>query len=138
MEIVILASQRACMRIVVRRLAAMLLEFPAHPAPVQIRPYQDSPIFVADARRLAGSSEIDIATFDYFEPSLVFYVGKPVPKLETANEVADFISSRPHAYVITKASRHNELRDVLVGDVDELSRHRNFLGRQELILLGRK
>ena len=107
-------------------------------APVQIRPYQDSPIFVADARRLAGSSEIDIATFDYFEPSLVFYVGKPVPKLETANEVADFISSRPHAYVITKASRHNELRDVLVGDVDELSRHRNFLGRQELILLGRK
>jgi hypothetical protein len=28
------ASQRACMRVVVRRLAAVLLEFPAHPAPV--------------------------------------------------------------------------------------------------------
>jgi hypothetical protein len=30
----ILASQRACMRVVVRRLAAVLLEFPAYPAPV--------------------------------------------------------------------------------------------------------
>jgi len=30
----ILASQSACMRVVVRRLAAVLLEFPAHPAPV--------------------------------------------------------------------------------------------------------
>jgi hypothetical protein len=30
----ILASQRACMRVGVRRLAAVLLEFPAHPAPV--------------------------------------------------------------------------------------------------------
>ena len=33
-ELAILASQRACMRVVVRRLAAVLLEFPAHPAPV--------------------------------------------------------------------------------------------------------
>jgi hypothetical protein len=32
--VAILASQRACMRVVVRRLAAVLLEFPAHPAPV--------------------------------------------------------------------------------------------------------
>ena len=30
----ILASQRACMRVGVRRLAAVLLEFPAHPASV--------------------------------------------------------------------------------------------------------
>ncbi len=28
------ASQRACMRVVIRGLAAVLLEFPAHPAPV--------------------------------------------------------------------------------------------------------
>ena len=33
-ELAILASQRACMRIVIRGLAAVLLEFPAHPAPV--------------------------------------------------------------------------------------------------------
>jgi len=33
-ELAILASQRACMRVVVRRLAAVLLEFPAHPASV--------------------------------------------------------------------------------------------------------
>jgi len=30
----ILASQRACMRVVIRGLAAVLLEFPAHPASV--------------------------------------------------------------------------------------------------------
>jgi len=33
-ELAILASQRACMRVVVHRLAAVLLEFPVHPAPV--------------------------------------------------------------------------------------------------------
>jgi hypothetical protein len=33
-ELAILASHRACMRVVVRRLAAVLLEFPAHPASV--------------------------------------------------------------------------------------------------------
>ena len=32
--VTILASQRACMRVVVRRLAAVQLEFPAYPAPV--------------------------------------------------------------------------------------------------------
>jgi hypothetical protein len=33
-ELAILASQRACMRVVVHGLAAVLLEFPVHPAPV--------------------------------------------------------------------------------------------------------
>ena len=33
-ELAILASQCVCMRIGVRGLAAMLLEFPSHPAPV--------------------------------------------------------------------------------------------------------
>jgi hypothetical protein len=33
-ELAILASQRACMCVVIRGLAAVLLEFPAHPAPV--------------------------------------------------------------------------------------------------------
>ena len=33
-ELAILASQRACMRVVIRGLVAVLLEFPAHPASV--------------------------------------------------------------------------------------------------------
>ena len=33
-ELAILASQRACIRVVVHGLAAVLLEFPVHPAPV--------------------------------------------------------------------------------------------------------
>lgn len=33
-ELAILASQRACMRVVVHRLAAVPLEFPVHPASV--------------------------------------------------------------------------------------------------------
>jgi hypothetical protein len=37
--VTILVSQRACMRVVIRGLAAVLLEFPAHPASV---PYTDS------------------------------------------------------------------------------------------------
>ncbi len=102
----------------------------------RLRPYQDSPVFVEDARRRAQSADVSIATFDYFEPSLVFYAGKKVRKLDSPRQVADFIASEPHAYVVARANRYNELRDVLMGNVRELTRHRNFLTGHDLILIG--
>lgn len=105
-------------------------------APSRIRRFQDSPQFLADARRFAESNDVNLATYQYFEPSLVFYTGKNVLVLNTSREVADFMSGHRHAFVVTRASKHNELRDDLQSNVGELSRRRNFLGREELILLG--
>ena len=63
----------------------------------------------------------------------MFDARKTVRKLSTPRQVAEFLVSHPHAFVITRANKHNELRDELPGDIGELSRHRNFLGREGLI-----
>lgn len=105
--------------------------------PAHLRPYQDAPLFVAEAHSLAKSAEIKIATYRHSEPSLVFYMRKKVPILSTPLQVADFIASDPHAYVLTRASYLNELREELRAASGERARHRNFLKGYELILIGR-
>ena len=107
-------------------------------ASARIIRYQDSPQFIADAKRFAGGDDFIIGTYSYFRPSVAFYAGKKVTVLQTSPQVADFLASHPHAFVITPANKHNELRENLRGDVSELSRHRDFLHRDELILLGRQ
>ena len=105
--------------------------------PARISHYQDSPLFIAEAKRLAAGEDFEIGTYSYFQPSVVFYAQKKVRLLQTPRQVADFLSSRPHAFVITRLKNHNELRDELGSDVRELMRHRDFLRREELILLGK-
>ena len=99
--------------------------------------YQDSSLFIAEAKQRAKSAEVEIATFRYFEPSVVFYAGKPIQTLGSAREVADFLASHNNGFVITKATDLNELREELLSNVSELSRRRNFMHGRELILLGR-
>ncbi len=106
-------------------------------APASLSPYQDSKLFVTEARRIAGTSDIEIATYGYFDANVVFYAGKKVRRLDSPRQAADFIAGHPHAFIIAKASQHNELRNELLDDVRELARHRRFLIREEMILLGR-
>ena len=106
-------------------------------APPSVSQYQDTPKFIADARRFADGEEIEIGTYAYFQPTVLFYAGRKTPVLKSPREVADFLAGHPHAFVITRATELNDLRNELRSDVSELSRHRNFLHRDELILLGR-
>jgi 4-amino-4-deoxy-L-arabinose transferase-like glycosyltransferase len=106
-------------------------------ASARIIRYQDSPKFIADAKRYSKGEDFVIGTYRYFRPTVAFYAEKKVTVLQSSRQVADFLSSHPHAFVITPANKHNELREDLRGDVSELSRHRDFLHRDELILLGR-
>lgn len=105
--------------------------------PIQLRPYQDTVLFVDDARKLAKSDDVRFATFEYFEPSLVYYTGKPVRQLKTSREVADFLTSHPHAFVIAKSSRVSELRNEMSGGYGDLIRHKHFLKGHDLSLIGR-
>lgn len=107
-------------------------------APPSVSKYQDTPKFIADAKRLAGTGDVEIGTYKYFQPSVLYYAGKKTPVLKSTREVADFISSHPHAFVITRPSELNELLNDLPSDASELTRHRNFLERDELILIGRR
>ena len=65
-------------------------------------------MFVAEARRFSKSNDVVIGTFDYFEPSLVFYTGKKVPHLKTARQAADFLSSHPHGFLIYSFNKLNQ------------------------------
>jgi 4-amino-4-deoxy-L-arabinose transferase-like glycosyltransferase len=106
-------------------------------APLTVTKYQDTPKFIADARRIAKGADVEIGTYAYFQPTVLFYAGKKTPVLKSPREVADFMASHPHPYVITRPSELTELRNELTSDIVELSRHRNFLRRDELILIGR-
>lgn len=103
----------------------------------RMQPYQDSPLFIEEAKRRAKSDNVEIATFRYFEPSVAFYAGKTVVTLDTAREVADFLGRYNNGFVITQATSLNELREELRSNISELSRQRNFMHGRELILLGR-
>ena len=107
-------------------------------APARIKSYQDSPQFIAEAKRFSNGEDFVIGTYGYFKPSVVYYAGKKVTVLQSWPEVSDFLSGHPHAFVITPAVKHNVLPQELRGDISELSRHRDFLHRDELILLGRQ
>ena len=99
--------------------------------------YQDTPQFIDEARRRAKSPDVEIVTFRYFEPSVVFYAGTPVHTLATVRQVADFLSNHRHGFVIADAKDLTELREELPINISEQSRLRNFLHGRELILLGR-
>ena len=105
--------------------------------PMKIRPYQDTPIFIAEARKISKSSDVIIGTYGYFEPSVVFYSENQVRLLKTPRQVADFLNGHAHGFVIAKVADFNELRGELFGGYGEVSRHRNFLRGRELILIGR-
>ena len=96
-------------------------------------------MFVAEARQFSKSNDVVIGTFEYFEPSLVFYTGKKVPHLKTARQAADFLSSHPHGYLIYSFNKLNQntLNETIIGGGREISRHKNFFHGRELVLLGR-
>lgn len=106
-------------------------------APPSVSKYQDTPRFIADAKRFAGGAEIEIATYKYFQPTVLFYAGKKVPVLKSTREVANFLASHRHPFVITHAKELNELRNDVLSDFSTLSSYRNFIKRDELILIGR-
>lgn len=117
---------------------AMLLAFViVGIAPPSVSKYQDTPKFIADAKRLSGGEEIEIATYKYFQPTVLFYAGKKIPVLKSTREVADFLASHRHPFVITRATELNDLRNEVLSDFSTLSSYRNFIKRDELILIGR-
>lgn len=107
-------------------------------APSDIRQYQDTPQFVDDAKRFAGTSDVQIASYSYFEPSLVFYAKQSVAILDTPQKVQEFLTRHPHGFVITKQDRfiENDLRELLIGVPTPLSKHKNFLSGRDLVMWG--
>jgi 4-amino-4-deoxy-L-arabinose transferase-like glycosyltransferase len=106
-------------------------------APAYVSKYQDGPHFGALARQLAADRPTELATYDYFAPTLVFYAQTPVTKLRKPHDIPKYFDEHPQGLLLTRADRLEDLQHELPADVTVLDRQRRFLRRHDLVLLGR-
>ena len=107
-------------------------------APAYVSKYQDGPYFGRLAAQAADDHVPELATYDYFAPTLVFYAGTPVSKLNKAREIPKFFGKNPEGLLLTRADRLDDLKPELPSDIVVLAQQRRFLRRHDLVLLGRK
>lgn len=88
--------------------------------------------------RQADPEPLELATFDYNAPSLVFYARQPLQQFYAEAEVRKFFADHDNAYLITRAECLEQFARALPADIAELARQPRFLRRgEELIVLGR-
>ena len=105
-------------------------------APVQLAPYQDSPYFAAAAQEATAFGQAEIASYDVFEPSLVFYHGRKVHRPGEPDHVEQFFAEHPMGLLLTRSDKLHRVPEDL--GLVEITRQKRFLRRHDLVLLGRQ
>lgn len=78
-----------------------------------------------------------VATFNYFTPSLVYYLGHPVERLDKPEDIAKFFAEGGDAIVASRTAFEKQ-RKHIPNDVTILAEHKRFLRKNErVVLLGR-
>lgn len=102
-----------------------------------IDPYQNSKPVLTLLRQQSGD-QFQLAVFDFFRPSLVFYAKKQVPAILEPAQVRDYLNQSPHHYLLTRDDEFHKIEAHLPEDVKILDRRRMFLRRRhDVLLLGR-
>lgn len=107
-------------------------------ASTRVGRHLEAPLFAAEARRIARTDTPEVVTYEYFTPSLVFYVGGRVDKLGQPEEVSQYFADHPAGFVLTREDRLSNLEPLLPEGVKVLARQPRFLRRHELVILGRE
>jgi 4-amino-4-deoxy-L-arabinose transferase-like glycosyltransferase len=106
----------------------------------RINPLQEGPLLAEQIHRLGDAAlhdEPHIATLNYFTPSLVYYVGHPVHRLKSADEVPTFFDQGGDALAMPRAVYEKE-RAKFPQDVSILAAEPRFLKKHEtVVLIGR-
>lgn len=100
---------------------------------VQVNPWQTSSQLLRTIRQ--RSPQVQIAAFDYFEPSLAFYSKQRVQRLKTIEQARMFLRESPDGYLLTREKHWNLLQNEMQGDASLLSRRRRFLKSGEVLLV---
>jgi hypothetical protein len=79
--------------------------------------------------------EVRIATHQYFQPSLVFYCNHWVRRLDTANDVSDFLAGPLPSYLFLPAPVWEQLQGELGGMGHALGQHRDFYCKHEIVVV---
>lgn len=99
--------------------------------------YLEAPALATAAREITNSARPQVGAYEYFTPSLVYYVGDRVEKLVLPADVGQFFRDNPEALVITREDRLHFLLDELPPGIEILHRQARFLRPHRLVTLGR-
>ncbi len=102
-------------------------------AAVQINPHQTSAALMSGI--LSRTPQPQIAAYDYFEPSLAYYAGRPVRRLKTFEQAVAFLQESPAAFLIIRDKDWNKFRQSLANEVQIVERRPRFLKSGQILLL---
>jgi 4-amino-4-deoxy-L-arabinose transferase-like glycosyltransferase len=89
--------------------------------------------------RVAGladpNRDVRIATYEWFQPSVVFYTGREIGRLTSAESVAEFLAVPTPAYVFVPATVWEELSPDLPGSHRVIARHHDFLRKCDVVVV---
>jgi 4-amino-4-deoxy-L-arabinose transferase-like glycosyltransferase len=116
---------------------AFLLALLAWAAP-QVSEHQNSPHVAAWVRRHAATSSPELKSHKLGLESLVYYFGEPVRECIEPARVAEYFRERSQdAFLVTTSERLASLEPHLPEDVVQLESMPLFLGKGNVVLLGR-
>jgi hypothetical protein len=90
-------------------------------------------VAAAGARR--PDAEVRIATFEYFQPSLVFYCEREVSQLFSEQQALDFLRGPLPAYLFCPASVWERLAPRAAAPVTAVARHYDFYRGYDIVVL---
>lgn len=99
---------------------------------VQVNPHQTSAALMTAI--FQQSRQPQIATFDYFEPSLAYYAAQPVSRLKTAEQAAKFLHDTPDSFLIVRDKDLQQIRESASG-LRVVERRQRFLKSGQVVLV---
>lgn len=87
---------------------------------------------------MPDSREVRVASFEYFQQSLVFYCRRHVQQLDTVSHVFGFFDNPQEGYVFLTADRWRELQPRLPRSVRRLHIIHDFLDRHDIVVIGNR
>ncbi len=79
--------------------------------------------------------DVRIATYHYFQPSLVFYCHRRVDQLLRPEDVREFLRGPLPSYLFLPAGVWAQLQDQLPGLAQPLGQQRDFYGKDEIVVV---
>lgn len=97
-----------------------------------------APAALVRAIPAAGNPDVRVASFEYFQQSLVFYCGRHVQQLHDIPQLLAFLDSPREGYVFLTNDRWRELQARFPPNVRQLRRCRDFLDRNDIVVISNR
>jgi hypothetical protein len=86
----------------------------------------------------AGGSEVRIATFDCFDPSLVFYSRHCINRLRSPEEVQFFLGRPMQVYLVLPAKSWQELSGEVADSCQVIRKYRDVYRNRDVLLVSNR